>query len=267
MRRIMRTVLIPALLAAPLLLPAPTLAAHPLSTDDTGTQGDRGRQLELTVEHGRDASSAGGAAALDHAGEAAVTLALGIADAVDLVVGLPTSWGRSRLDGALVSEQVGVADASVEVKWRFLARGGFSAAVKPGLSLPTGDPRDGLGSGRPGYGVTLIATQEAGPVTLHANAGWARADFVFAEESAARRLEAWSASLAAAAEVTPRLQLVADVGAASPAERGATTWPAFALVGAVWSPLEQLDLDAGVRAGLNDAETDLTVLAGAAWRF
>jgi hypothetical protein len=263
----MRTVLSTALLATALLPPALALAAHPLSTDDTGTQGDRGRQLELTAEHGRDASSSGGATSLDHAGQAGVTLALGIGDAVDLVVGLPTAWGRSRLDGALVSEQVGVADASAEVKWRFFTRGGFSAAVKPGLSLPTGDPRDGLGSGRPGYGLTLIATQEAGPVTLHANAGWSHADFVFPEDAATVHRDGWSASLAAASQVAGDLQLVAEVGAATPADRGATTWPAFALLGAVWSPLEQLDLDAGVRAGLNDAETDLTVLAGAAWRF
>ena len=216
---------------------------------------------------GADASSSGGATALDHAGSAAAALALGVGEAVDVVIGLPAAWGRSRLDGALVAEQVGVADASVELKWRFFERGGFSAAVKPGLSLPTGDPRDGLGSGRPGYGLTLIATQEAGPVTLHANAGWAHADFVFPEDAATVHRDGWSGSLAVASQLPAGLQLVAEVGAASPAERGATAWPAFALLGAVWSPLENLDLDAGVRAGLNDAETDLAVLAGAAWRF
>lgn len=263
----MRTILTLSLLAALSLLASPSRAAHPLATDDAGTQGAGRRQLELTAEHGRDASASGGPSAVAHAGEAALGLAVGLSGTVDLLLALPTAWSRSRLDGALVHDQAGFADAALEVKWRFFERGGFSAAVKPRLSLPTGDPRAGLGTGRPGYGLTLIASQGAGPVTLHANAGWSRADFVLPEDAAAKRPEGWCASLAAAARVAKGLQLVADVGAGSPAARDATTWPAFAILGAVWTPRAALDLDFGVRAGLNGPETDLALLAGAAVRF
>jgi hypothetical protein len=263
MMRTLLKVTLPALLSAPLT----TLAAHPLVTDDTGTQGDRRYQLELTAEHGRDESSVGGLTAVDVGGEAAVAFAVGVGEPVDVVIGLPTAWSRSRVGGALVAEQVGLSDASLEVKWRFFEREGFSAAVKPGLTLPVGDPREGLGSGRPGYGLTLIASQEVGPVALHLNGGWSRADFLFPEDAAASRRDTYAASLAAAVEVAPGLQLVADLGVESPGERGATTWPAFALVGAAWSVTDRFDLDVGVRTALNAADTDLVVLGGAAWRF
>lgn len=262
----MRVLLI---ITAALLATSPTFArgAHPLATDDTGTQGYRRFQLELTAEHGRNASTVADLRRVDLTGEAAVALSVGLGDSVDLVVGLPTAWGRSRLDGALVAEQAGLSDSAVEVKWRCFERGGLSAAVKPGITLPTGEPRDGLGTGRPGYGLTVIASLETGPIALHANGGWSRTDFALSEDAAASRRDRWSASLAAVAEVAPRLRLVTDLGVASPAERGASPWPAFAIAGAVWSPREAFDLDVGVRVGLDEAETDATILAGAAWRL
>lgn len=256
----MRTLLI---VLAAVVLPTATRAAHPLVTDDTGTQGEHARQLELTTEALHDRPAPGD---LDVAGAAAATLSLGVGEAVDLVIGLPVTWSRSRAGGA-VTEAAGPADGTLELKWRFLEVGGFSAAAKPGLTLATGDARRGLGAGAPGYGLTLIATQALGPLSLHVNAGWRRQEHALAEDAAATRHETWHASAAVAAGVTERLQVVANVGAESPGERGATTWPAFALLGAVWSVTGALDLDLGVRAALNAADTDLLALAGAAYRF
>jgi hypothetical protein len=261
--RLILTTIVPLLSIAP----HAARAAHPLATDDTGTQGAHRYQLELTAEHGRDASASAGLTRTDVAGQAAAALSLGLGETVDVVVGLPTAWSSTRVEGALVSDQAGLSDGSLEVKWRFLARGGFSAAVKPGLSLPLGDPRRGLGAGRTGYGVTLIASQEAGPVTLHLNGGWSRARYLLPEDEAASRRDTWGGSFAAAVKVAPGLQVMADVGLESPAERDASAWPAFALVGAVYTLSDRLDVDAGVRTALNSADTDLVVLVGAAWHL
>ncbi|HSN15810.1 MAG TPA: transporter [Anaeromyxobacteraceae bacterium] len=253
-----------SLFAALGLLPISTLAAHPLVTDDTGTQGARAVQLELTAEVLRDQPDPG---ALDVGGTAAATLSLGVSESVDVVLGVPAAWTRSSAGDGIVAEAAGAADASLDVKWRFLEAGGFSAAVKPGVSLPTGDPRRGLGAGSPGYGLALVGSQALGPVSLHLTGGWRRQDHLMPEDRSAHRHETWHASAAVAAAVTGRLQLVANVGTESPGERGATAWPAFALAGAIYSISRALDLDVGVRAALNGAGPDLVALAGAAYRF
>lgn len=246
------------------LLPLPALAGHPLVTDDTGTQGARAVQLELTAELLRDRPDP---TALDLGGTAAATISLGVSDAVDVVLGLPAAWSRSSASGGIVAEATGTADATLDVKWRLLEAGGFSAAVKPGLSLPTGDAQRGLGAGRPGYGLALVGSQALGPFSLHLNASWRRQDHGLEEDRSTLRHETWHASAAVAAGVTERLQVVANVGTESPAERGATLWPAFALAGAIYSVTGAFDLDLGVRTALNGAGTDLVVLAGAAYRF
>jgi hypothetical protein len=43
--------------------------------------------------------------------------------------------------------------------------------------------------------------------------------------------------------------------------------PAFILGGVIYSITESLDIDFGIKAGLNDVETDYAFLAGLAFRF
>jgi hypothetical protein len=43
--------------------------------------------------------------------------------------------------------------------------------------------------------------------------------------------------------------------------------PAFILGGLIYSILENVDIDIGLKGGLNKPETDLAILAGIAWRF
>jgi hypothetical protein len=252
---------------AALLLAAPAFAAHPLVTDDTGTQGARKYQLELTGEFGRDRASSGGLVTTEHAGEMAATLSIGVLEPVDLVIAAPQAWSRVREGGAVIADESGVGDLAVELKWRILERGGFSLAVKPGVSFPTGDERRGLGNGRMSYGAILIASQSAGAFSFHANAGYARNEFSLAEDRAANRADCFHASLAAGAEVMDGLQLVANLGVERNPDRTATTWPAHALGGAIYSLSDSFDVDVGAKVALNEPETGVTGLAGMAWRF
>jgi hypothetical protein len=247
--------------AAATLLPLPALAAHPLVSDDTGTQGDRRWTLELNGEAARDRA----AGAIAESANAAATLSLGAGEAVDLVFGVPAAWSRSRDGGTVLDQGAGAADARMELKWRFLDGDGFSLAVKPGVSLPTGDAGRGFGAGSLGYGLTLIATRQLGPVALHLNGAWFHADHD-SPDGASSRHDAFHASLAAVAEVAQGLQLAGNLAVETPAERGGA-WPAYALVGAIYSLSDRVDLDLGVRGALNAAAPDLALLAGAAWRF
>ena len=50
-------------------------------------------------------------------------------------------------------------------------------------------------------------------------------------------------------------------------DKAAAGDPAFIIAGAIYSLAENLDIDFGVKAGLNKSETDYSMLAGLAYRF
>ena len=240
-------------------------AAHPLITDDTGTQGKGKVQVEMTGETSRDEEVFDGVETREDSAELAAALSAGLFDNVDLVIGAPWVWSRVKEDGALTGDENGIGDLSLEVKWRFYEQKGFSLAVKPGITLPTGNEHRGLGNGKVSYGVTMIATQELEPFTFHVNAAYTRNEFKLDKET--NRGDIWHGSVAAAYEVIKDLQVVANVGMESNGDRGASKMPAFILGGAIYTVMENMDLDFGIKGGLNGPEADLSYLAGFAYRF
>jgi hypothetical protein len=68
-------------------------------------------------------------------------------------------------------------------------------------------------------------------------------------------------------EVVKDLSVVANIGAERNPDRNSNTDPAFILGGVIYAVSEGLDVDLGVKAGLNKTETDSTVLAGITWRL
>lgn len=77
-----------------LLIPQ-AFAAHPLITDDTGTQGRSGFQLELNGMFGYDREKG----ATERADEAGVILSYGLWETGDLAVGTPYERIRTEDDG------------------------------------------------------------------------------------------------------------------------------------------------------------------------
>jgi len=63
------------------------------------------------------------------------------------------------------------------------------------------------------------------------------------------------------------VKLVANIGQERNPDKEIKRKPVFGLVGVIYELTEDLDLDAGVKAGVTDPETDMTILAGTAWRF
>jgi hypothetical protein len=219
-------------------------AAHPLITEDTGTQGKGRWQLEVFGEEGRDRTTS---ARLKEYG---AVLSYGIVEAADLQIGMPWIAGGARGNG----------DASLDLKWRFFEKDALSLGLKPGVTLPTGDEGEGRGTGRVTWGSLIILSYEPGPLALHAHAGYRRNENKLGERESLRQL---------AGAATYRLgavRLIADFAReTSPVHGGSTI--RYKTLGAIWAVTKDFDLDAGWRTGHGGAAVDDVFLLGATWRW
>ncbi|MFN3481338.1 MAG: transporter, partial [Thermodesulfovibrionales bacterium] len=156
----------------------------------------------------------------------------------------------------------GISDIGLEAKWRFYEKDGLSLALKPGLTLPSGDEDKGLGTGRVTLSLFFITTYEHSPWAIHFNGGYIRN-----ENKTNERKDVWHLSLAGTFEVIENLKLVGNIGIERNTDKESRTDPAFILAGLIYSLSKDLDIDAGIKAGLNKAETDYSILAGLTWRL
>ena len=258
--------IVTAACAALFTLAGSAFAAHPLITDDTGTQGKGKMQLEFIGEYGID--KAEGVTEKTLQVPTAPFLSYGITDTIDLVFGLPYASIRVEDPGAGTTDTVrGVTDVSIELKARFYEKDGLSFAVKPGISLPTGDEEKGLGNGKVSYRTFLITTKEASPWAFHFNLGYIRNEYKLPVDEDANRKDTWHVSLASQVEVIKDLKVVANIGMERNPDKTSETHPAFILGGLIYSIAENLDVDFGVKGALNRTETDITYLAGVTWRL
>jgi len=251
-------------LCAFLLLPASAWAAHPLITDDTGTQGKGKLQIEINGQYNSDKDTIAGASVKSTGGQAGAILSYGIVDSTDLVLSLPYLWSKVKEDGVTTSDEKGISDTTIEVKWRFFDEEGVGFALKPGISFPTGDKNKGLGAGKTGYHLVLIGSKEAAPWAFHANLGYRRNE---SSEVVDELKDIWHASLAATYEIVQNLKVVGNIGIERSPDKASDNDPAFILGGVIYSVNEKFDVDVGAKYGLTSSETDLALMAGTTYRF
>jgi hypothetical protein len=237
-------------------------AAHPLITDDTGTQGPGNFQVEINGQYGHEEEDG----VTENAVELAAILSYGINDNMDIVLGIPYQYVRTKDSEETVDED-GLSDMSIETKWRFYEKDGLSFALKPGVTLPAGDEEKGLGNGRVSYGLVVITTKEAAPLTFHFNLGYTHNEYKLEEDDETNRKDIWHVSLASEMQVVENLRAVANIGTERNSDKESNTNPAFLLGGLIYSVSENFDMDVGVKGGLNKPETDYTILAGVTGRF
>ena len=221
-------------------------AGHPLRTDDAGTIGRHNFQLELTPEIWKHAD--------DKYFFVPLTSTYGLTEYTDVVL---TVLYSSLYNSGFKSDLSGINDIGLEVKWRVLELDRFSLAIKPGLILPIGNHTRGLGTGKLGYSLLLIADQELSSILLHFNFGYTKN-----ENKLLERTDLWLISLAAEIPVAKSLSLVAEIGTYSSKDKTAGGHPVFVLGGAVYSIADGIDIDIGLQKGLNKHESDLAVLTG-----
>lgn len=249
------------------LLASFAFAAHPLVTDDAGTMGKGNALLEINSEFTSDTETPSGVKTKTEGGEILFSLTVGEWENADIVLGVPYTWNRVKEDGTVTSDEEGMSDASLELKWRFYEGESVSLAVKPGLILPTGDEKTGLGNGRLSYSIFFIATKEAEPWAFHLNIGHTHNEYELGDVQEANREEIWHVSLAGEVAATENLTAVGNVGMERNPDKQSNTHPAFALAGIIYSLTENLDVDLGIKTGLTKPETDYTGLFGIAWNF
>jgi hypothetical protein len=236
--------------------------AHPLITDDAGTQGKGKFQVEVSGQYDSDKETLNGVSVKSTGSQVATTLSFGFIENADIVLSLPYQWGKVKEDGVMVYDERGISDTTVEVKWRFFEKDGLSLALKPGLRIPTGNDEKGLGAGRTGYHAFIIGSKEAEPWAFHVNVG-----YIGNENKADEEKNIWHASLATTYEVIKNLKVVGNVGIERNPDKNADKDPAFLIGGVIYSISESLDIDVGVKYGLTAAETDWSLMAGMAFRF
>jgi hypothetical protein len=255
-KRTMRKMML--LVSAAIFAATTAFAAHPLITDDTGTQGKGKFQLELLGEHARESDDGTTAKTT----EIWTVLSYGLADDIDLILGVPFQSYRIKEEGLPDSSERGFSDVSLEMKWRFYEKDGLSFGLKPALTLPTGNEEKLLGPGKAGYSLHFLASKELGAWEFHTNLGYIRN-----ENKLDERENLWEASIAAGVEVAEGLKLVGNLGIERSADRLVDRDPAFILGGIIYALTENIDVDLGIRAGLNRPGSDYAVLTGIAWRF
>jgi hypothetical protein len=246
------------------LMAGTAFAAHPLITDDTGTQGKGKTQLEFIGEYGIEREEGVTEKGLEV--PTVPFLSHGITDTIDLVCGF--SYVSVEVeDAGTITALRGATDMSIELKARFYEKNGLSFAVKPGVSLPTGDEEKGLGNGKTSYSAFFMTTKEAEPWAFHFNVGYIRNEYKLQTDDESNRKDIWHVSLASQIEVMKNFNLVANFGTERNSDVTSDVNPAFILGGLVYAMSENMDLDFGVKGGLNKPETDYTILAGVTWRL
>jgi hypothetical protein len=228
-------------------------AAHPLITEDTGTQGKGRWQLEANAESTREDS----AGIRSRAVQPAATLSYGFVENADLQ--LTQSWLREKSAGVVAQ---GARDTAIDFKWRFFEKDSLSLGLKPGVTLPTGDEQKDLGAGRIGWGNLLILAYEPGLLALHLHAGYKRNRNALGERASLAHL-----SGALVWRVVENVKLVADYARDTNPRAGGGGAERYAVLGAIWSVTPDFDLDLGLKTGHGGATLDRALLLGMTLRW
>ena len=246
-----------AALVAMLLTAAGAQAFQPLITDDTGTQGTGGNQLELAGTRAKTDT--------ETARDVAFVYTRGLTDGLDVFVEV----GRQSINNGTTTEK-GPTNPAVGAKWRFYENERkTSLAIKPIYVAPVSAENEtkGMGTGKSSYELSLILTQEMGWSAVHANLLTGRAKY---RDTAANPNENTSQfSVAPVWNASEQWKLAVDLGVISTRAGGTAEKSRFGELGAIYSPNENLDFAVGFirETNRNTDETTKTVTAGVTWRF
>jgi hypothetical protein len=222
------------------LVSAGAHGAHPLLTEDTGTQGKGGWQLEVNGERQRDPQPEG--APVLRAIQSGTTLSYGLTETIDAKIDLP------------YLRHEGILDVGVGFKWRFYEKDELSLGAQAGFFLPTGNEEKGLGTGKANAGVLGIASWQGERWEFHSSFGVRSNQNVTGQRD-------WLSHFSAATlyRVWQPFRLLLDVAWDSNPQAGEGAL-GNTVVGFIWNLTKDFDLDAGYRGGNSPAIRDAWLL-------
>ena len=242
----------------------PSWAYQPLITDDTGTQGTGGNQLEASFSDDR----IGQDGVVFNSRAWSISYARGLSETLDISL----SANHTRLSSSVPGTDAtsGSGNPSVGLKWRFYEdeASKTSLALKVDLGLPISQEQErlGLGSGRGSYAVTAILMQETsfGAILFNLAGTKVRYSDTLANPSGSLV----RASLAPVWQVNDQWKLALDLGNTTESAAGKRKHVAFIEIGAVYSPDKDLDVAFGfIRRNDPASASNTGVTGGISWRF
>jgi hypothetical protein len=225
-------------------------AAHPLFSEDTGTQGTG----NLEFENGLSWLRTGSSKTFTYQPQ----ISYGASPTLDLIV--QPSWLTTRDAGS--ASVKGLGDTTLDVKWRFSDVAPLSFAVRAGATLATSQHGLGLARSEVSSHVLLVTTYDAAPFAVHGNVGLTRNPNSTGERS---RIGLLSGALTWAA--AQQLTLAVDVGAQSSPDPTRSSWPGTLLIGAIYAVRPGLDIDVGYQSSAGALVNARAWLAGVTYRF
>ena len=227
-------------------------AIHPLITEDTGTQGRGGWQLEVNTEKTRDQSNG----TTIRTFQPAATLSYGALDNLDLQI--TPAYVRQKSDDVSVG---GKLDTALDAKWRFYENGPLSFGLKPGITLPTGHDEEGRGAGHTTWGSLAIVSYEREGWAIHSHTGYRHN-----RNTLGQRKSLWHISAALWLKPTEALKLVVDRSYDTNLDPSSNTTVRQTILGIIYSVTPHLDVDAGLRRG-NEPAIDRALMLGVTLRW
>ena len=242
---------VPLIPVAALALASPAaFAAHPLQTEDTGTQGAG----NVEIENGLARARLAGTTLTTYQPQASV----GLAPTVDAIVQPSRVWLRAPAQPSVS----GWGDTNIDGKWRFLGSDPWSFGIRAGLQAPTSQHGLGLPHGQWSEHALLVATWDAAPTTVHANVGVTRVP-----RAPGTRATLGHLSAALMQALDERLMLTVDGEVDQDPEPSRKAWPGSVLAGAIWTARPGLDLDVGYQRSFGAQPVSRQWMAGLTYRF
>lgn len=225
------------------------VAGRPLETEDTGIVAPRAWEVEGGVAYG----SGNG----EKAWGCEVCIAYGVVENFDLHLG--QSYVIDSEDNG--NHYQGLEDIALMAKWRFVGSDESDVAAILALTgtFPTGNRGEGLSSeeidGSALVGVSFALPKE---ITLYVNGGY---------DALQSADDVYFLSAAVEVPVTAKVTLVAEFAHNGSADGNDDDKSSRALVGASCAVNENLAIDCGVGAGLDNRTPDVTATVGATYAF
>ena len=225
------------------------LAAHPLMTEDTATQGHGNVEIENGFSRAEQASA--------WVFEYQPQLSYGLATALDLIV-QPSWLAQHPRSGAHTADW---GDTNIDAKWRFFGEASWSWAIRAGVTPSTNRQGLGLPAGKTSEHAVLVLTYEETPLAVHLNGG-----LIVNPAGAALRRCMGHFSAAVMWTVNRHLIVTGEAAVDGNADPLLDSWGGSALIGTVFTVRSGLDVDLGYQAGIHSGAAH-AALAGITYRF